>query len=257
MKTIILLLFSATLFVSCKPKYSSPKTAAWPANEDRFRDKDCKDKSQDECSCKLAIAEKFSKSYENYEEMVITNNDSSSDFWREFQKCSDKYSQNKDAKQNQSFNTDNNTKKGWSTDDRNQAMNDCIGKPSSDKGHSAEICNCMISKAEVSFSSYSEMKRTADNNVQFQNSLKDCEAVDKGSDQIKPATPVQENSWTEEEKAKFKKIMYNKGMSDALLNCYMDEALKYFKSYNDWAFTATGNTEYINALQQCLKEYKH
>ena len=58
----------------------------------RFKETQCKGISSDQCSCKLGVAMKYSKSREEYSMLVIKDNDPNSNFWKEFQECVDKYS---------------------------------------------------------------------------------------------------------------------------------------------------------------------
>jgi hypothetical protein len=129
----------------------------------------------EECTCKLELAKKYTKNFEEYGKMILLNNDMNSPFWTENRECTKMYALKKENNQEQTNNNNGNQTTGWSVADRNQALEDCIGNPGSAKSKSTTLCECLIGKAEAVFSSYSEMKKSANNNTDFQNGLKDCE----------------------------------------------------------------------------------
>ena len=86
----------------CAAKFSDKKDndtkdntqTGWSADENKFRNKECVGISPEHCSCKLQLAEKYSKSYQDYLLLIIKDNDPNSDFWKEFDECTRRYSHN-------------------------------------------------------------------------------------------------------------------------------------------------------------------
>ena len=75
------------------------------------------------------------------------------------------------------------SKKGWSDDERKEAMDICERDAMNKDGLSAskanQLCSCLMDIAEEAFSSYDEMKKNPEkinNNVELQKRSDECEA---------------------------------------------------------------------------------